>query len=372
MCGIVGAIGSLTAKEENVFRWMLFFDTIRGVDSTGAVSIDHKENKFTMEKLPVAAMDIMSFSPLRNGETISWDHKKFDKITAGVNSILIGHNRAATRGKVTKENSHPFHHHNIIGVHNGTIKNQHRLPDHQNFDVDSDNIFYAMSKEGPKETLEKLDGAYAVVYWDGKDRTVNFARNSERPLWFIPTKDKRTVFFASEKEMILLAARRSSLELADPVELQEGVIVSITLPDRMKEFSKENYKFTKFKVLETPFGQSYQYSGSYHRDSTFGGGVNKQEEPARIPHAKPPIGPDKNNLFFTPEKVSAKSHRISKTIMIATRQLEDILKCGCSSCATKKTLKEANTVRFFGEKEFLCNNCYESLIRDQAYHQYIY
>src|SRR3546814_12623264 len=44
---------------------------------------------------------------------------------SGYNSkAFIGHNRAATLGKVNGLNAHPFRYDNIMGAHNGTLDTQ--------------------------------------------------------------------------------------------------------------------------------------------------------------------------------------------------------------------------------------------------------
>ncbi|MSE24831.1 hypothetical protein GKC32_10305, partial [Lactobacillus curvatus] len=72
--------------------------------------------------------------------------------------VLMGHNRWATKGKINERNAHPFEHDHIIGAHNGTLRNQHLLPNHLDFEVDSDNIFHAMSTIGVDATIAKTSG----------------------------------------------------------------------------------------------------------------------------------------------------------------------------------------------------------------------
>ena len=199
MCGIVGIAGALSVKEEMVFKQLLYMDYVRGKDSTGVVQVDsHLEPFWYKRALPV--YDFM-FLPTYN------------KMFEASNRMLLGHNRAATKGKVNTVNAHPFEHDNIIGVHNGTLRNQRHLKDHAKFDVDSDNLFYNIAKEGIAQTYSKLEGAAALVWWDTKTNRINFIKNEERPLFHVFSKDRKVLYWASEWGMLDWALARNGMEI---------------------------------------------------------------------------------------------------------------------------------------------------------------
>lgn len=175
-------------------------DTIRGADSTGIFSSSKYVEKNEIVKDTGTPFDGILDS--KGGKSVFFNNNK----------LLIGHNRAATKGKVTPENAHPFEHDHIVGVHNGTIRKQHLFLDHTKFEVDSDNLYYNLSKEGLEETLKKTDGAYALVYYDKEQQEVNFVRNNERPLYYMYSEDGKCLFWASEPWMLEVALFKANIK----------------------------------------------------------------------------------------------------------------------------------------------------------------
>src|SRR3546814_19884631 len=97
MCGIVGAVGKIYSKEEDVFKLLSQFDIIRGQDSTGICSVTKNDNDWLTLKNVGNSYDM--FSP-----------KDFGDLMKRTHLMLFGHNRAATKGAVHQENAHPFNH----------------------------------------------------------------------------------------------------------------------------------------------------------------------------------------------------------------------------------------------------------------------
>ena len=126
----------------------------------------------------------------------------FKNIAAQNVNVLIGHNRYATQGAINGVNAHPFKHGDITGVHNGTLRQQSLLPESNTFQVDSENLVYSINKIGSESTYSKLNGAAALVWWNSKEETLHFLRNSERPFSYCYSKDNKTIFWASETWML--------------------------------------------------------------------------------------------------------------------------------------------------------------------------
>lgn len=198
MCGIVGYFGTADQKKEAVFKDMLRVDVVRGKDSTGVLFAN--QGKTAIVKYPCLPEQLI-------------ETKAFSKAMQSVWDCYVGHNRWATSGDISVENSHPFKHDHIIGVHNGTLRGQWRLPDHKEFEVDSDNIFYAIAKEGIAATWEKIDGAASLVWWDKNDKSLNLLRNADRPMCFARTSDGKGIFFASEPWIIIAMCLRNGVEV---------------------------------------------------------------------------------------------------------------------------------------------------------------
>lgn len=199
MCGLVGVAGEIGIKEERMFQTMLILDSLRGEDSVGVAAL-HQNGELSVVKKAINVYDFL-------------DLGVFATMMRRKNTILMGHNRAATKGKVNSNNAHPFEFDTLVGAHNGTLRGQHRLKDAKNFEVDSENIFYHLEEEGVTDLYSKLDGAAALTWINMEERSINFLRNSEREFNVCTSKDGKTFFWASEKWMMIVAASKFGVEL---------------------------------------------------------------------------------------------------------------------------------------------------------------
>jgi len=229
MCGIVGVAGKIFADEDKIFKDLLYMDELRGKDSTGVVAVAAYSGAMSYHKRAIGAQDFL-------------DSKKGSALITQSNRVLIGHNRWKTKGAVNHQNAHPFHHGHIIGVHNGTLKDQSLLPDSKEFDVDSDNIFYSISTLGVEETHRKLHGAFALVWWNSEDKTLNFLRNSERTLYIARKRNQETIYWASEKFMLMAAMDRRDVIWEDIYALPVNKHLRFTM-DVNPNVATNNFKF---------------------------------------------------------------------------------------------------------------------------------
>lgn len=201
MCGIVGIAGNLFAREELTMKRLLLLDSLRGMDSTGMAAIRMGGVKVELAKRASHCFNL-------------FDTKSFQEALAGTSSmVFIGHNRSATVGGIKDINAHPFQIEHITGVHNGTLEDRDKrmLEDMagEKFNTDSEALFAAIAKLGAKEVIPKIQkgkdsfkGAWSLVWWDSKDKTLNFLRNEHRPLWYCYSDDCKLLFWASEFWML--------------------------------------------------------------------------------------------------------------------------------------------------------------------------
>lgn len=237
MCGIVGVAGNLSAKEKYMFQVLLELDVYRGRDSTGVVI--HKTTG-----------DTEIHKDLNEPWYGLYFNQDFlDSFKSTDVDLLIGHNRAATKGEVTVENAHPFHYGRAWGCHNGTIHDISGLDDHKNFDVDSKALINQIGTTGIEDAVSRVSGPYALVWYDDEDGTVNFIRNSQRPLHFAFSTDNSVLFWASEARTLQYAADTAKMTIGPILEFKEMVHYRIPLPETKVGFIQKAFpKFDKFRV----------------------------------------------------------------------------------------------------------------------------
>jgi len=209
MCGLVGVYTKFaTQKDVEIFETMLQLDAIRGKDSTG-VCIVKNEDTFLIKKtlLPQDLMDMRQYSTIvKNGA-----------------QLLMGHNRAATAGKVTSNNAHPFETDNVIGAHNGTLVLWHNLYEANKFTVDSEALLHHISVKGIEDAWLTKDGATALTYFHKQEKALYLVRNKERPLFTL--EQANTVYYASEAWMIAVALQKAGVKVSGEIkEVPENIV----------------------------------------------------------------------------------------------------------------------------------------------------
>lgn len=263
MCGIVGVItrfgNGFSMNEAATFQDMLFVDTMRGWDSTGVFGVDNSGNL----ELNKAAIDGPSFIKTQ-------EFKDFKAAGIRAGQLMVGHNRAATRGSVKDENAHPFCvDDKIVLVQNGTYKGEHKhLKDTA---VDTEAIAHVLAEhEDIEDALQRINAAYALVWYNTQTKCLHMIRNDERPLHCARTKGGSFIF-ASEMETILYAASRNSINLEDrPYLLKPKHLVTFKFHGATWELSgkdiKSEYNYSKYSPhnKDSPY---YTESASYNNNN---------------------------------------------------------------------------------------------------------
>lgn len=174
MCGIVGVVAKyrtgLHGSQADVMEELLYADGLRGLDATGAFSVSYKNHVRIVKQATNPGIFL---------STASWRNFKAG-LTHDVR-FVIGHNRKATFGEKTTKNAHPFTDGKIVLVHNGFIANHKELGGE--VAVDSQAIVKVLSEEADVvKGLDKLMGAFAIVWYNHITKKLYLARNPERTL----------------------------------------------------------------------------------------------------------------------------------------------------------------------------------------------
>jgi predicted glutamine amidotransferase len=338
MCGHVGIAGKLTLSDEKTMKRLLLFDYLRGPDSTGIAVKKHASEEVDIVKIASHPLDL-------------FDSKKF---TAALNaysaSVFLGHNRAATRGKVNTINAHPFECGHIIGAHNGTLhmdswKELDKLLD-EDTDVDSLAIFQVIEKFGIEKATEHLFGAWALVWIDLKENTLNFLRNKERTLFWGQSKDKTKLFWASEHPMIDCATELSD-NVYDWWQDKKGYIYFAFEPNTMYSWDLDELreggakpKLTEFKERSAPpaVTQGNFTQGTTTQQTTTGGTASSDKKPVERLNL---VG-DNDDPFASVFNVEA---------------FKEMAKAGCSYCGEDIDPLESGITVFYEEEIVLCPKC---------------
>ena len=210
MCGLIGVASSEGlkhySKRRDAFVQGLQANSFRGDESTGIALVGLRNEK-SVPEIYKKAMAGWDFVQLAQFGKYMVDFEKY--------AMVLGHNRAATRGTANDGNAHPFNIRHITLTHNGTITNNHALGvgDMTKTFVDSEAIAAALAKHGEAEALSKLDGSYSLVWHNAEDGSLNFARNEARPMYWQYIKDENTLFWGSEWQMLYWLLTRAGIEL---------------------------------------------------------------------------------------------------------------------------------------------------------------
>lgn len=261
MCGIVGMISQTTAgftrPQLDGFADLLMMDVVRGQDSTGVMGIAKDASEVRVAKATGPATTLLAED----------DFDIFDQWAYQKGRMVVGHNRAATRGAKTDANAHPFHEGKIVLLHNGTLTTWHDLKGSRNdIEVDSHAIAHALNQtDDYMSVLSKINGAFVLVWFDMVENVMRIASNGERPLWFARSKD--VTMFASEYGLLGAVANRRNIKL----EVDgDGYTFNSMKAHTVLEFEVSNPS-AKPRIIEIP-------RRSYSVTATTSGGTKSEKK----------------------------------------------------------------------------------------------
>ena len=188
----------------------------RGGDATGVAALFEDCNYMGLKK-GVAATEFLSMFGSKKEDYEGWLDimRKKESPT----KMFIGHCRKSSVGNsIDNLNNHPIHINNqMIGVHNGTLKNHeaifHNLECKRDGNVDSEAIFrllYHFLNEGKdpfteaaiQETCKRLHGTYSVIAMNAINPNQIAVFRDGRPLAFALIKKLNLLVIASEEKYI--------------------------------------------------------------------------------------------------------------------------------------------------------------------------
>lgn len=199
MCGIVGYIGAKPVKE-------ILIDGLReleyrGYDSAGIAVL--QDGRFSLFKAV--------------GKLVNLEEKAKNFESDGF-SVGIGHTRWATHGKPTELNAHPHLGQNSYVVHNGIIENYQELKSELMGEgvqflsqTDTEVIVHLFEQqlktastpfEAFKQTLSKLEGAYAILLVNANSSDTIFFAKHGSPMILGRNSDHEVLFGSSDAALI--------------------------------------------------------------------------------------------------------------------------------------------------------------------------
>jgi predicted glutamine amidotransferase len=257
MCGIVGMAGELDGKTDKVLKQLLIFDSVRGEDSTGVASVGRHNDEVIVAKQLGNPFEL-------------FEHRLYPKaIAQSQNRVVIGHNRYATVGGVSRATAHPFEFNTLVGVHNGTLSNKHVLDNPGDFKVDSENLYHHIERNGLDAAIKIIRGAWALVWWDKEEDTLNFLRNKERTLYYTVNEAGNQLFWASEAWMLDIALGRNDVKHKGIEIFEEDFLHSIPIP-RGGKLGKPVLR----KIVNDPAPVVVQQRSVYDNRSSFPKGTS--------------------------------------------------------------------------------------------------
>lgn len=368
MCGLVGVAGNIAKAEKDMFNYLLLVDSLRGEDSTGAGLVEKFNDNYMIHKRVGNPFNLMS-------------DRKYEKATNKNLRVMLGHNRFATQGGINEINAHPFDFDNIFGAHNGTLRNQRLLPDHKDFEVDSENIFYSINKDGIEETAMKLDGAFALTWWNKEDETINFFKNDERTFWFCHNKTGDAVFWASEIPFLEFAAKKAGIEITKPLSPRKHNLFTtkITGSGKIPPFyggELKAYKppFSGGKYVSTKTNNEYTYHYNNTKQVEHKKKTDEQEF-IMFQSESPSVTNDQalavfNSNWTQAERLPTGSFLGHNKKIISPPNMEKILKKGCSYCTSPVEVDETKQKQPFWlnrENDYMCDDCVDYLTENPGF-----
>lgn len=223
MCGVVGVlrfgehpvVPSYNMSALFLATSLLESSENRGPDATGVSALFDNGN-FFIQKMAIGAAEFIT----RSGGK-SEDYEGLMAILRNYSKshmrCFIGHCRKKSVGELVNSDNHPIKAGNIVGVHNGTLKNDKEI--FKNLDcqrdgkVDSEAIFRLLqhytndctlpfTKEALVEVCTRLEGTYSFIAYNANNPYQVVSAKDGRPAEYCFIRPLGLVLIASETKFI--------------------------------------------------------------------------------------------------------------------------------------------------------------------------
>jgi hypothetical protein len=243
----------MSRNETVAFYELLYVNSLRGDDATGVCAI------YKNRDVAVLKDSIPSAEFLNTKEYIDMHN---DFIRSG--RALLGHNRKKTMGLNRPVDAHPYVvNKDKVFMHNGTLTNHKALADTA---VDSEALGIHLTSytntEDLEEKLGKVQGAYAVVWYDQATDKVHILRNKERPLWLAISKNG-DIAYASEAWMLWGALSRNNIPVESVKEVPVNTLLTIDLKANTLTVDEQELTIKKAQPPYTGGTTSAKKDGRY-------------------------------------------------------------------------------------------------------------
>jgi len=337
MCGLYGIYSSVLSqieKEDAVnLGWL---NMTRGRDSTG-IMVGYREEGRQMIDSCKRTTDASTFFAEKAVKELFDSRQVF---------FIAGHNRAATIGDINYNNAQPIREGNIIGQHNGTASSLAKQADKEN--VSDTRLLLRMINElGIEGAIKELTwgDAFALVYADVADNTLNIIKNGLRPLSVMFGVSKTTFWWSSESRALdFIAQGRGRSKFMEPFELDDHTLMRVTLGGmKVEEVPLEFTKRSYFPILTDRTTLPWEDSKGAFFPGLSELALSELEQGARERQNNPK---EKSSVYLGYEK---------NTIPLS--KAEKLLNKGCCWCGDPCELE--STVYFIGADTFVCeeNDC---------------
>jgi glucosamine 6-phosphate synthetase-like amidotransferase/phosphosugar isomerase protein len=394
MCGINGMVflkgvernPQMMAKIRFIFDELMVETMDRGEHATGVASFK-RDGSYEFHKNNI------------NADKMTTDDEKYREIVRNFDgdntSVVIAHTRYLTKGVASNmNNNHPFDIGNVVGLHNGSAKNDDTLfkKYEKEFtrvgEVDSEIVFQLINHYnkdnitlgGLRKALEdtKLRGLFALAFVHKNDTNTLHLVKQEKPMYVAYWQEAGIIIFNSIDDYISKAFRKlervgHNFGLKD---VKQTVKIKKVTDDRY--FTVSANATTKEEAISEEvrfYIESSNYTYYNRTSGTTTGGTTTRTTQTRTNKYETVTATDSKGLVLQGEVDTATGEVIIwSTDDVTTSDdlnsddgiIEEVVEFECMECGDPVTEEEisASYNRDNPKDESICFNCYTNIMED--------